>query len=136
MATGIATNSGRTSALGRWQDLILPVSLVASVLVIIVPVPPAVLDVLLAANITLSVIILLTTIYVRTPLEFSVFPSLLLATTLARLVLNIATTRLVLTRAGTAGPLAAGHVVASFDDVVAGKGIVVWIIILIIIEGT
>jgi flagellar biosynthesis protein FlhA len=133
MAAGVATNTGRTSALGRWQDLILPVSLVASVLVIIVPVPPAVLDVLLAANITLSVIVLLTTIYVRTPLEFSVFPSLLLATTLGRLVLNIATTRLVLTRAGTAGPLAAGHVVRAFGEFVAGNQLVVGMIIFAII---
>jgi flagellar biosynthesis protein FlhA len=133
MATGIATNTGRASAFGRWQDFVLPVSLVASVLVILVPVPPAVLDVLLAANITLSVIILLTTIYVRTPLEFSVFPSLLLATTLGRLVLNIATTRLVLTRAGTAGPLAAGHVVRAFGEFVAGNQLVVGMIIFSII---
>src|SRR6478672_13259743 len=98
----------------RWQDLVLPLSLIASVLVIIVPLPPAVLDVLLAANITLSVIILLTTIYVRTPLEFSVFPSLLLATTLGRLVLNIATTRLVLTHGEKYGMMAAGGVVKSF----------------------
>lgn len=133
MATGIATNTGRASAFGRWQDFVLPVSLVASVLVILVPVPPAVLDVLLAANITLSVIVLLTTIYVRTPLEFSVFPSLLLATTLGRLVLNIATTRLVLTRAGTAGPLAAGHVVRAFGEFVAGNQLVVGVIIFAII---
>jgi flagellar biosynthesis protein FlhA len=133
MATGIAANIGRTSAFGRWQDFVLPVSLIASVLVILVPVPPAVLDILLAANITLSVIILLTTIYVRTPLEFSVFPSLLLATTLGRLVLNIATTRLVLTRAGTAGPLAAGHVVRAFGEFVAGNQLVVGMIIFAII---
>ena len=61
------------------------------------------MDVLLAANIAIAVIMLLTTIYVRTPLEFSIFPSLLLATTLARLVLNVATTRLILTHAGTQG---------------------------------
>ncbi len=59
------------------------------------------MDVLLSANITVSVIVLLTTIYVRTPLEFSIFPSVLLATTLARLVLNVATTRLILTHGGT-----------------------------------
>ena len=57
------------------------------------------MDLLLASNITIAVIMLLTTIYVRTPLEFSIFPSLLLATTLFRLVLNVATTRLILTRA-------------------------------------
>jgi flagellar biosynthesis protein FlhA len=119
--------------LNRAQDLILPVAIIASVLVIMVPLPAALMDVLLAANITIAVLVLLTTIYVRTPLEFSVFPSLLLATTLARLVLNVATTRLVLTRAGTDGVYAAGHVVASFADFVAGKEIVVGIIIFIII---
>jgi flagellar biosynthesis protein FlhA len=119
--------------LNRAQDLILPIAIIASVLVIMVPLPPALLDVLLAANITIAVLVLLTTIYVRTPLEFSVFPSLLLATTLARLVLNVATTRLVLTRAGQDGVNAAGHVVASFADFVAGDKIVVGIIIFVII---
>ena len=76
-----------------------------------VPMPPALMDLLLAANITLAVIMLLTTIYVRTPLEFSIFPSLLLATTLGRLVLNVATTRLILTRAERDGMMAAGDVV-------------------------
>src|SRR6476659_11066095 len=103
----------------RWQDLVLPLSLIASVLVIIVPLPSGILDVLLAANITLSVIVLLTTIYVRTPLEFSIFPSLLLATTLGRLVLNVATTRLILTHAETQGMNAAGDVVKSFGEFVA-----------------
>jgi flagellar biosynthesis protein FlhA len=119
--------------LNRSQDLILPIAIIASVLVIMVPLPAALMDVLLAANITVAVLVLLTTIYVRTPLEFSVFPSLLLATTLARLVLNVATTRLVLTRAGTDGVNAAGHVVASFADFVAGDKIVVGIIIFVII---
>src|SRR5918912_4603372 len=104
----------------RAQDLILPVAIIASVLVIMVPLPAALMDVLLAANITIAVLVLLTTIYVRTPLEFSVFPSLLLATTLARLVLNVATTRLILTRAGQDGLNAAGHVVSSFAAFVAG----------------
>jgi flagellar biosynthesis protein FlhA len=111
----------------------LPLALIASVLVIMVPLPPALMDVLLSANITVAVLVLLTTIYVRTPLEFSVFPSLLLATTLARLVLNVATTRLILTRAGTDKLEAAGHVVASFADFVAGDKIVVGIIIFVII---
>ena len=75
----------------------LAVGMIASVLVILVPMPTPLMDVLLAANISVAVIMLLTTIYVRTPLEFSIFPSLLLATTLARLVLNVATTRLILT---------------------------------------
>jgi flagellar biosynthesis protein FlhA len=133
MATGTLPNAGNSSPWARWQDLILPVSMVASVLVIIVPVPPAMMDIFLSINIALSVIILLTTVYVRTPLEFSVFPSLLLATTLARLVLNVATTRLILTRAPLDGPLAAGHVVQAFGDFVAGNQLVVGLIIFAII---
>jgi flagellar biosynthesis protein FlhA len=123
----------RTTLVGRSQDLILPVAIIASVLVIMVPLPAALMDVLLAANITVAMLVLLTTIYVRTPLEFSVFPSLLLATTLARLVLNVATTRLILTRAGIDGLQAAGHVVSSFADFVAGDKIVVGLIIFVII---
>ncbi len=132
-AWGAGSGDPRTTFLSRSQDLILPIAIIASVLVIMVPLPAALMDVLLAANITVAVLVLLTTIYVRTPLEFSVFPSLLLATTLARLVLNVATTRLVLTRAGTDGLNAAGHVVASFADFVAGDKIVVGIIIFVII---
>ncbi|HTM52811.1 MAG TPA: flagellar biosynthesis protein FlhA [Pirellulales bacterium] len=114
-------------------DLILPVAMVASVVVILAPLPTPLLDVLLAANIAAAVIILLTTIYVRTPLEFSIFPSLLLATTLSRLVLNIATTRLILTRAGSAGLLAAGEVVKSFGEFVAGDKLVVGLVVFSII---
>lgn len=130
--------SPATSSIFAWlrrgQELILPLAFIASVLVIMVPLPPELLDVLLAANITVAVIILLTTIYVRTPLEFSIFPSLLLATTLARLVLNVATTRLILTRAGTDGLEAAGSVITAFADFVAGDGkVVVGLIIFVII---
>jgi flagellar biosynthesis protein FlhA len=121
------------SRFSRWQDFVLPLALIASVLVIIVPLPPAMLDVLLAANITLSVIVLLTTIYVRTPLEFSIFPSMLLATTLGRLVLNVASTRLILTHAGKDGVLAAGGVIRSFGEFVAGDQLVVGLIIFAII---
>ncbi len=106
---GIAVAGG--PRFGRLRDLVLPVGIIASVLVILVRLPPSLMDVLLSANITIAVIMLLTTIYVRTPLEFSIFPSLLLATTLFRLVLNVATTRLILTRAGSEGLLAAGGVV-------------------------
>lgn len=120
--------------LRRSQELILPLAFIVSVLVIMVPLPPMLMDVLLAGNITVAVIVLLTTIYVRTPLDFSIFPSLLLATTLARLVLNVATTRLILTRAGTDKLEAAGGVITAFADFVAGDGkIVVGLIIFVII---
>src|SRR5688500_17112506 len=121
------------SRISNWQNLVLPLALIASVLVIIVPLPAVLLDVLLAGNITLSVIVLLTTIYVRTPLEFSIFPSMLLATTLGRLVLNVASTRRILTHAGNDGLEAAGGVIKSFGEFVAGDQLVVGIIIFAII---
>jgi flagellar biosynthesis protein FlhA len=117
----------------RWQDLILPIGIICSVLVILVPLPSVIMDLLLSANITVAVIVLLTTIYVRTPLEFSMFPSLLLATTLGRLVLNVASTRLILTRADSDALNAAGGVIRSFGDFVAGDRIVVGLIIFVII---
>jgi flagellar biosynthesis protein FlhA len=108
---------------GPWArvlDLILPIGLIASILVIVVPIPAPLMDLLLAGNITIAVIMLLTTLYVRTPLEFNIFPSLLLTTTLFRLVLNVATTRLILTRAGSDGLTAAGGVVRTFGQFVTG----------------
>lgn len=134
MASPTATTGDPGEIGSRWQDLVLPVAIIASVLVIMVPLPPMLMDVLLSGNITVAVIVLLTTIYVRTPLDFSIFPSLLLATTLARLVLNVATTRLILTRAGTDKLQAAGGVITAFADFVAGDGkIVVGLIVFIII---
>ncbi len=123
----------KAGPLGRAQELILPVGIIASVLVILVPLPAGLMDMLLAANITVAVIMLLTTVYVLTPLEFSIFPSLLLATTLFRLVLNVATTRLILTRGQTDGLLAAGGVIQTFGEFVAGNNIVVGLIIFAII---
>ena len=123
-----------TDWIRRGQDLVLPLAIIASVLVILVPLPPVLLDVLLSANVALSVIVLLTTIYVRTPLDFSIFPTVLLATTLARLVLNVATTRLVLTHGARDGLDAAGGVITAFAEFVAGEGkIVVGLIIFVII---
>ncbi len=117
----------------RYRDLILPVGIIACLMVIMVPLPPFLMDVMLAANITVGLIVLLTTVYVTTPLEFSVFPSLLLATTLARLVLNIATTRLILTNADSDDMAAAGGVIQGFGEFVAGDRIEVGLILFGII---
>ena len=130
LAAADATQRGRmTSALG----LVFPVLLVLSVLVVIVPVPPMVLDLLLAANITASVVILLTTVFVAKPLDFSVFPSLLLIATLARLVLNVASTRLILTRAATHETQAAGEVIEAFAKFVAQDQLMVGLILFAIV---
>ena len=118
---------------GRVVDLVLPILLSASIVIIFVPVPIAIIDILLSLNITLGVVILLTTLFVTKPLDFSIFPSVLLATTMFRLVLSIATTRLILSHAHTHGDLAAGHVVKNFADFVTDGNIVVGLIIFIII---
>src|SRR5262245_17070868 len=81
----------------RYRHLIVPLSFLSLLIVLVVPLPPSVMDILISGNISLAVVVLLTTIYMLRPLDFSVFPSLLLATTLLRLVLNIASTRLILT---------------------------------------
>ncbi|MEL7337803.1 MAG: FHIPEP family type III secretion protein, partial [Planctomycetota bacterium] len=117
----------------RYRDLLLPLAIIASLVVILVPLPPVLMDVLLAGNITIGVIVLLTTVYVDKPLDFSIFPSLLLATTLARLVLNVATTRLILTGAETDKMQAAGGVIKAFGEFVAGDRIEVGLIIFCII---
>ncbi len=121
------------TAISRAQRLALPLALVASVLVILVPLPPLVMDLLLAANIAMAVLILLTTVAVETPLEFSVFPTVLLSATLSRLVLNVATTRLILTGAGSSGAAAAGEIIDGFGSFVAGDQVLVGLIIFVII---
>jgi flagellar biosynthesis protein FlhA len=122
--------------LHRHRGLIVPIGFIGLLMVILVPLPPAVMDVLICLNIALSVIILLTTIYMAEPLDFSVFPSLLLATTLFRLVLNVASTRLVLS-ADASSPqeaaFVAGHVIQAFANFVAGESLVVGIIIFMIL---
>ena len=117
----------------RNRGLIVPALMATSILVIIVPLPARVLDLLLSANITISVLILLTTLYVGRPLEFSVFPSLLLGTTLSRLVLNVASTRLILTHGGIDGTGAAGGVIQAFGEFVAGDKVAVGLIIFVIL---
>ena len=114
-----ATAGLRDAAL-RWRGLLVPVMVVSLVMVIIVPVPSMVLDLLLSASIGLSVLILLTTIHVARPLDFSVFPTLLLGATLTRLVLNFASTRLILSRAALDGTGAAGGVIETFGNFVTG----------------
>lgn len=117
----------------RWPELILPLGVISAVLVLLVPLPAALLDLLLAGSLALSVIILLTTVYVRTPLEFSVFPTLLLASTVGRLVLNVASTRLILSQGATEGLEAAGAIIRGFGQFVTGDRLVVGLVLFTII---
>ncbi len=113
--------------LARHQGMTLPIGALALILVILIPLPTPLMDFLLLINIALSGVILLTVMYMGGPLEFSSFPSLLLGMTLFRLVLNTATTRLILTNAD------AGHVIQTFGGFVAQGSLVVAVIIFAII---
>jgi flagellar biosynthesis protein FlhA len=139
----LAENQSNSIALPAWvlklaevRGFIVPVGFVLLLGVLLVPLPPAMLDILISVNISLGVIVLLTTLYMRRPLEFSVFPSLLLATTLLRLVLNIASTRLILTADASSPEQAmgvAGRVISAFGSFVAGDSLFVGVIIFSIL---
>src|SRR5687767_9985994 len=117
------------------RGMIFPMALICLLFVILVPLPTQILDILLILNLTISAVVLITTIYVNSPLEFSVFPSLLLALTLFRLVLNAATTRLILTvqESGGSPEHGAGEVVLTFSNFVTGGSLAVGVIIFTII---
>ena len=114
-------------------DLAIPAAILLALLVVLAPVPPVVVDFLLAANLTVSVLALLGALAARTPLEMSIFPTFLLGATLVRLVLNIATTRLILARAAVDGAGAAGQVVEAFGAFVAANSLVVGAVVFAII---
>jgi flagellar biosynthesis protein FlhA len=114
------------------MHFIAPAAVLAVVILMIVPLPPLLLDLLLSVDIGLSVVLLLTAIYVKEPVEFSVFPSLLLVLTLLRLSLNVAGTRLILLH-GSDGVEAAGHVIMAFGQFVVGGNFVVGIVVFIVL---
>jgi flagellar biosynthesis protein FlhA len=114
------------------MHLIAPAAVLAVVGLMIVPLPPLLLDLLLSVDIGLSVVLLLTAIYVKEPVEFSVFPSLLLVLTLLRLSLNVAGTRLILLH-GSDGIEAAGHVIMAFGQFVVGGNFVVGIVVFLVL---
>ena len=121
------------NARNRWPEFLIPIGLIACLTVILVPLPPSIMDVLLAANLTMAVVMLLSTIYAKSPMELSLFPAFLLGTTLARLALNIGTTRLILTRGPQDHEQAAGEVIASFSNFVTGDSIAIGLVIFSII---
>lgn len=106
--------------------------IIAMLLMIIIPLPPFILDLLFTFNITVSLLILMACIYIVSPLDFSLFPTILLITTLLRLTLNIASTRVVLLH-GHEGSHAAGEVIRAFGEVVIGGNFVVGMIIFVIL---
>ncbi len=129
-AAGMSVNPGEPKI--NQADLYLAAGVVAILLVMIIPLPAILLDLFLSVSITFSLIILLTSLYIKTPLEFSTFPSLLLMTTLFRLSLNIASTRLILLQ-GHEGIGAAGQVIKSFGQFVIGGNYLVGFVIFLIL---
>ena len=116
----------------RATHLAVPAAVLSVVLLMVVPLPPLVLDLLLSIDIGLAVVLLLTSIYVKQPTDFSVFPSLLLLLTLIRLSLNVASTRLVLLN-GADGVEAAGAVIMAFGQFVVGGNFVVGVVIFVVL---
>ena len=117
----------RESVLARYSDLVLVAGVIAIVALMILPLPSLMIDFLVAVSVSCGLGMLLIGIYISTPLEFSVFPSVLLMTTLFRLALSIATTRMILLEGE------AGHIIDTFGSVVAGGNLVVGLVVFLII---
>ena len=110
----------------------MPIAVLGIVLAMIAPLPPFLLDILISANITLSVIVLLVSLYITKPVEFSVFPTTLLLMTLFRLALNISSARLILLN-GNTGTGAAGEVIQAFGAFVVGGNYVIGVVIFLVL---
>jgi flagellar biosynthesis protein FlhA len=123
---------GDVGAFFRRGDLALAVGVLTILVVLILPLPPLLLDFSLAISIIFSVLILMTALFIHTPLEFSAFPTVLLIATMLRLALNLASTRLILSR-GHEGTDAAGHVIEAFGNFVMSGNFVIGIIVFAIL---
>jgi flagellar biosynthesis protein FlhA len=134
-AQGNDTPLSRLADLGtmlRRSDIALAIGMMAILLVLILPLPPLLLDFALAISITFSVLILMTSLFIQAPLEFSAFPTVLLISTMLRLSLNLASARLILAH-GHEGTQAAGHVIQAFGNFVMGGNFVIGIIVFTIL---
>jgi flagellar biosynthesis protein FlhA len=123
---------GNIGSLLKRGDIALAVGVMTILVVLILPLPPTLLDLALAISIILSVLILMTSLFIHAPLEFSAFPTILLIATMLRLALNLASTRLILAH-GHEGTQAAGHVIEAFGNFVMGGNFVIGIIVFTIL---
>jgi flagellar biosynthesis protein FlhA len=128
MANAIAVKRSYLSEIANSGSALLAMGVIGILIVMVVPLPTIILDILLSFSITISIIILLMSLYVSKPLDFSVFPSVLLIVTLLRLSLNVASTRLILLH-GNEGTGAAGQVIKAFGTFVVGGNYVVGLIV-------
>ena len=126
----MSQKTGLLSTLHAYSDWVIPVGAVALVFVMLVPLPSFALDLLLTLNITAAVLVLLTAIQVLRPVQFSVFPSLILLLTLMRLALDVASTRRILLH-GSEGSSAAGKVIEAFGQFVVGGNYIVGFVLFL-----
>ena len=119
------------SRFSKHGELFLAAGVIVILFVMLVPLPTFFMDIMLCVSISISLLVLVTTMFMNSPLEFTIFPSLLLVTTLLRLALNVASTRLILLN-GDAGVEAAGEVIKSFGEFVVGGSYVVGAVIFMI----
>ena len=119
-------------ARGNLAELSVPLAVLAILLALLTPVPPFLMDVLITLNITLSVIVLLVSLYILRPVEFSVFPTTLLLMTLFRLALNVSSSRLILLN-GNTGTAAAGRVIEAFGQFVVGGNYIIGVVIFLVL---
>jgi flagellar biosynthesis protein FlhA len=132
MATRTETMTFNYKRFTRQGDILLAGGVVLILFVMLVPLPTLILDILLAFSISFSLVILITSMFMTSPLEFSIFPSVLLVTTLLRLALNVASTRLILLH-GDTGTQAAGKVIEAFGQFVVGGNFAVGAVIFMIL---
>jgi flagellar biosynthesis protein FlhA len=132
-ATAAAPNAfDRIGSAVKRGEIALALGVVAILIVLILPMPTWLLDFSLAASMTLSILILMVALFIQRPLEFSAFPTTLLISTMLRLSLNLASTRLILSH-GHEGPAAAGHVIAAFGAFVMGGNFIIGVIVFTIL---
>ena len=124
---------GKLKIFSQNSDLAVALGLMMVLGVMVVPLPPFILDIFLAFSIAVSVAILLMSVYAKKPLDFSTFPSILLITTLLRLSLNVASTRNILLHGATEGTAAAGEIIEAFGEFVVGGNYAVGIVIFLIL---
>jgi flagellar biosynthesis protein FlhA len=115
-----------------WSEMAVPLAVVAIVIALIMPMPSMLLDFLIVVDITLSVIVLLVSVYIRKAVDFNVFPTTLLLLTLYRLALNISSARLILLN-GNTGISAAGHVIEAFGSFVVGGNYIIGAVIFLVL---
>ncbi len=129
---GVNLNLATLRDLLKRSDLVLAIGIMAILVVLILPLPPWLLDVCLAFSLSFAILILMTGVFIRKPLEFSSFPAVLLISTMLRLALNLASTRLILSD-GSTGTAAAGYVIQAFGKLIMHGNFVIGLIVFAIL---